>query len=74
MSDDDVDAQALAATAWFTRYRGLGLDDAMALAESEDRPVRTIPHGATAITAEWDLRRLNIRLRADGGVLEMFPG
>lgn|GEM_PF-3439506 len=58
---------------WLAAYEGLPLADAVALAETDGRPVRVLRPGG-AFTAEYRSGRLNILVDDDGAVVALSTG
>ena len=60
-------------TEWVTRYAGLDLAGALALAEDEGRPTRVLRPG-DAMTMDWRPGRLNLHVDDDGTLVEVRAG
>ena len=58
---------------WLARYEGLSVDEIVALARAESRPVRVLrPHDV--MTMEWRADRVDVYLDEDGEVSRIGHG
>jgi peptidase inhibitor I78 family protein len=58
---------------WLARYEGLSVEDAVALAGEESRPVRVL-RPDDAMTMEWRPDRVNVFLDEEGAVRRVSRG
>lgn len=58
---------------WIDDYAGLGVDEALALAETQGRPVRVL-HPGDAMTMDWRPDRLNLYLDDAGALADVRAG